>query len=588
MSGEVGAEETDDMPSDARLPPSLDDLRQRAQWHLLHLAGGLLVAPTLAFAVFYGLNGRWGLAVTEAIGSVCLFALYVEGRRRGDPVFGLLGMALVTWALLASVVVQHGGLHSPALMWMTLLSPLLMLAGGRLGLVVAALTIVFVAGLYVAHSRSWLPVVADVPLAQRAISAVLITTLFGVFAWYSLKWRNRLARELSEARDAAIQAERRQGRFIASLNHEIRTPINALATGARLLARLDLAEEQQSLVKAMERSADHLLILVNDVLDHARLEEGQVQLEAIEFSLRDLVRGVIQMFMPSARSKGLALTQTIADAVPDAWVGDPTRLRQVLTNLLSNAVKFTTQGDVRLSVSSLAHGDADQWLVLEVRDTGPGMSPSVQERLFIPYQQGDASVSRHHGGTGLGLSICRELVTLMRGSIAVESAPGSGSLFRVTLPLRTVDGDPARRSAPPRALPGTLAGSVRVMLVEDDPVNRTIMEAALKHLGAQVLTAEDGQHALDQLPQARVDVVLMDCQMPGLDGFTVTRRWREREAELGRQRVAIIALTGETCPDIRQACIAAGMDDYLAKPVSAKDLAAMISHWTIDASVPRV
>lgn len=542
---------------------------------------------TLAFAVFYGLNGRWGLAVTEATASAGLLALYAEGRRRSDPVFGLLGMALVIWAVLAMVVVQHGGLHSPALMWMTLLSPLLMLAGARLGLAVAALTIAFVSALYVAHSQAWLPVVADVPLAQRAISAALITALFGVFAWYSLKWRNRLARELSEARDAAIQAERRQGRFIASLNHEMRTPINALAAGTQLLARLDLAQEQQTLVKAMERSVDHLLILINDVLDHARLEEGQVRLEAIEFSLRDLASGVIQMFTPAARSKGLGLTLAIADALPDAWVGDPTRLRQVLANLVSNAVKFTAQGEVGLIVSSLAQGDSAPLLLFEVRDTGPGMPRSVQERLFIPYEQGDASISRHHGGTGLGLSICRELVTLMKGSIAVESAPGSGSLFRVAVPLRSVDRDPAQRPGPSHAEPAKLSGSVRVMLVEDDPVNRTIMEAALKDLGAHVLTAENGEHALDQLPLARVDLILMDCQMPGMDGFTVTRRWREREVELGRPRVPILALTGETCPEIRQACIAAGMDDYLAKPVSRKDLTAMMSHWTIEAPADR-
>ncbi|CAG1019929.1 two-component system, sensor histidine kinase [Burkholderiaceae bacterium] len=566
----------------AALPPSLEDLRQRAQWRLLHLAGGLLVTPTLAFAVFYGLNGRWGLAVTEAIAAVSLLALYAEGRRRRDPAFGLRGMALVTWVLLAMVIVQHGGLHSPALMWMILLSPLLMLAGARLGLVIAGLTIVFVAGLFVAHYQGWLPVAYAVPLAQRALSAVLITTLFGVFAWYSLKWRNRFARELSEARDAAIQAERRQARFIASLNHEIRTPINALAAGARLLARRDLEEEQQSVVKAMERSADHLLILVNDVLDHARLEEGQVQLEAIEFSLRDLLRGVVEMFMPAARSQGIGLTLAISDPLPDVWVGDPTRLRQVLTNLLSNAVKFTVRGDVQLRVHSLAQGESDPLLLIEVKDTGPGMSRAVQERLFVPYQQGDASIARHHGGTGLGLSICRELVTLMKGTIAVESAPGSGSLFRVAVPLRTVGAEATEGAPPPRTLPVELSGSVRVMLVEDDPVNRMIMEATLRDLGAQVLSAEGGQHALDQLPQARVDVILMDCQMAGMDGFTATRRWRERETELGCPRVPVIALTGDTHPEARQACIAAGMDDYLAKPVSASDLTAMIAHWTAD------
>jgi signal transduction histidine kinase/ActR/RegA family two-component response regulator len=499
---------------------------------------------------------------------------------RRNPGLGLYGMALVTWVLLALIVVQHGGLLSPALMWLTLLSPLLMLAASAWqGLIVGAMTIAFVAGLYLAQSVGWLPVVAETPLAQRALSAGLITTLFGVFAWYSLRWRNRLTRELSEARDDAIQAKRRQGRFIANLNHEIRTPMNALAVGARLLTRLDLEEEQQSLIKAMERSADHVLSLVNDVLDHARLEEGQVRLEAIEFSVRDLVRGAVEIFTPAARSKRIELTPSMAELLPDVWVGDPTRLRQVLANLLSNAVKFTKNGEVQLRVSSSAQRDSGALLQFEVKDTGSGMSPSVQERLFTPYEQGDASIARHHGGTGLGLSICLELVNLMNGTITVESARGSGSVFRVAVPLRVVEADALERSLLPGTNPVTLHGPVRVMLVEDDPVNRMIMEAALRDLGAQVLTAKDGQQALDQLPQIQVDLVLMDCQMPGMDGFTAARLWRERETGVGDRHLPIIALTGETDLESRDACAAAGMDDYLAKPVSARDLTAMLARW---------
>ena len=563
----------------APLPPTLEVQRQHVLWRLTHLAAVLLTAPILAYAAFYWLSDRPALAITEALSAVGVLAVYGEGWRRRDPGLGLHGMALVTWILLALVVVQHGGLLSPALLWLTLLSPLLMFAGAWQGILVGGLTIAFVAGLYFAQSAGWLPVVAETPMAQRALSAGLITLLFGVFAWYSLRWRNRLAQELSKARDDAIRAKRRQCRFIANLNHEIRTPMNALVTGARLLARLDLEDEQQSLVKAMERSADHLLSLANDVLDHARLEEGQVRLEAIEFSVRDLVRSAVEMFTPAAGSKRIELTLSADASLSDVWIGDPTRLRQVLINLLSNAVKFTTDGEVKLRVSSHTQRDVGPLLLFEVTDTGTGMSPSVQERLFTPYEQGDASIARHHGGTGLGLSICRELVNLMNGTITVESTPGSGTVFRVAVALRVVDAEARERSALPGTNSVTLSRSVRVMLVEDDPVNRTIMEAALKDLGAQVLSAKDGQHALDQLPQSQVDVVLMDCHMPGMDGFSAARLWREREAELGYRRLPIIALTGETHPGSRQACIAAGMDDYLAKPASARDLTAMLARW---------
>jgi CheY-like chemotaxis protein len=270
----------------------------------------------------------------------------------------------------------------------------------------------------------------------------------------------------------------------------------------------------------------------------------------------------------------------VTEGLPDGWIGDPTRLRQVLCNLLSNSIKFTPpHGRVVLSVAGAATEDGASAVCFEVADSGPGITADAQVRLFHPYGQGDASIARRFGGTGLGLSICKELLSLMQGSIEVESQAGAGSTFRVVVPLSRAS-DEARQLAATESVPqAKLPPDLKVMLVEDDPVNQVVMEAVLRDLGVQVVTAGSGEQALDLLEQRAVDLVLMDCHLPNMDGLTTTRDWRGREAQLQRQRVPVIGLTGDVYRGAREACLAAGMDDYLAKPASRDEIGSALARW---------
>jgi CheY-like chemotaxis protein len=261
-------------------------------------------------------------------------------------------------------------------------------------------------------------------------------------------------------------------------------------------------------------------------------------------------------------------------------MGDPTRLRQVLCNLLSNSIKFTpAHGNVVLRVASAPTPEGGCTVCFEVTDSGPGITAEAQMRLFQPYGQGDASISRRFGGTGLGLSICKELLRLMKGSIEVESQPGAGSTFRVAVPLARAGRAGRRVTSTEAAGQANLPADLKVLLVEDDIVNQTVMEAVLRDLGVQVLTADSGEQALDLLEQRAVDLVLMDCHLPGIDGLTTTRHWRGEEARLRRPRVPVIGLTGDVYSGAREACLAAGMDDYLTKPASRDDIGAVLARW---------
>jgi hypothetical protein len=288
------------------------------------------------------------------------------------------------------------------------------------------------------------------------------------------------------------------------------------------------------------------------------------------------------MFAAQAEANQLALSLDLTSEPADAWVGDPTRLRQVLCNLLSNSIKFTPpHGRVVLRVTSAATPEGGSALSFEVVDNGPGITADAQLRLFQPYGQVDSSISRRFGGTGLGLAICKELLGLMNGSIEVESRPGAGSTFRVDVPLQRADrqGQPSTST---ESMGGpSLPSGLKVLLVEDDPVNQIVMEAVLHDLGVEVLTAGSGAQALALLEQSAVDLVLMDCRMPEMDGLTTTRHWRDKEARLQRSRVPVIGLTGDVYAGAREACLAAGMDDYLTKPASRADLGAALARWAV-------
>jgi signal transduction histidine kinase/ActR/RegA family two-component response regulator len=566
------------------VPGSPVGIQLKLTWRLLRLTFWASAGTALLYMLVSFWHGRLALALIDGVALGAFATAYRLSIRLGRPEAGLQALACIGWLTVAITITMHGGLRSPAIAWIVVLAPLLMLAGLRLALTMTVATVVLIAGLYVAEVSGWTPPYLEVPLLQRAVSAVLLACLFAVAAWYSLRWRTRLAAELEAARDDAIEANRLKGRFIANLNHEIRTPMNALLAGAQLLDRHPMEDEQRTLLQAVQHSADHLLALVNDVLDYERLEAGEVRLDAIEFSLRELTGSAIGMFAAQAEAKPLSLSLDLMERLPDVWIGDPTRLRQVLCNLLSNSIKFTpAHGRVVLRVADAATPEKGSAVCFEVVDSGPGIPADALGRLFRPYGQGDASIARRFGGQGLGLSICKELLALMNGSIDVESQLGAGSTFRVSVPLVRAPREGQRVTANDSMNQANPPADLNVMLVEDDPVNQVVMEAVLRDLGVQVLTADGGEKALDLFAQNAVDLVLMDCHMPGMDGLATTRRWRDMEARLQRPRVAVIGLTGDVYSGAREACLEAGMDDYLTKPASRADIGAVLARWAPEA-----
>ena len=376
--------------------------------------------------------------------------------------------------------------------------------------------------------------------------------------------------ELEEARDAAEHASLAKGRFLAHMSHEIRTPMNGVLGVMDLLARTRLQPLQQRYLDLIRSSAEMLLRVINDVLDLSRIESGRVAIQEETFDLHRLCDELTGLARLEAQAKGLELTMKIDPRVP-RWVeGDPPRLRQVLGNLIGNAVKFTERGTVKLTVAPM---ELESWIRFRVVDTGMGMNQQTLEKLFQPFEQGDSSTQRRFGGTGLGLVIAQRVVESAGGLISVKSTLGKGSTFLVDLPL------PSSEEPSQPFIAGTLSlrEGTRILLVEDDAINRLVAATNFEDLGAEVVLAEDGETALELLSSASFDLVFMDCQLPGLDGYEVTRRWREREN--ADQRLPIIALTAHAVEGERERCLAAGMDEFLTKPLRRGDLQRVLEPW---------
>ncbi len=398
--------------------------------------------------------------------------------------------------------------------------------------------------------------------------------------------RRQAAEEL--AREACARAEAASGaksEFLATMSHELRTPLNGVIGNADLLLDGPLGPPQREAVETIRASADHLLSIISGILDFARIEAGRVDLEREPFGLRAVVQETARMFAAQAQARGLALRCDIGPDVPERGVGDPVRLRQILINLLGNAIKFTERGAVALRVAVLTREPEHVRLRFEVEDTGVGIAPEAQALLFEAFTQADASHARRYGGTGLGLAICRRLARLMDGDVQVASAPGEGSTFWFTAriglaPGTAEDPDVAPSVAPAAEPPPAPEAGVprpRVLLVEDNPVNQRVAGGLLRRLGCDVALADSGRAGIEACLAASFDLVFMDCQMPDLDGLAATREIRRREG--GRRRTPIVALTANAVAGDRESCLAAGMDDYLSKPVRRDDLAVVLERW---------
>ncbi|MEM7587380.1 MAG: ATP-binding protein [Acidobacteriota bacterium] len=391
----------------------------------------------------------------------------------------------------------------------------------------------------------------------------------------------RVYAEVEALRQSEREAERAnqaKSEFLANMSHEIRTPMSGILGASELLMKESLAPHARELGDIIRSSASALLGIIDSILDFSKIESGRLELEQAELPLRRTIDGVVDLLRPRALDKGIELEVELAEDLPEWVAGDALRLRQILLNLIGNGVKFTQQGRVVLRVEREPTARDDLWLRFTVEDTGIGMTPEVIEQLFSPFTQADTSTTREFGGTGLGLAISQKLARMMGGRISVDSEPGVGSTFSFAACFQRVAEAPIAEPTEARPCKRKASGRFRILLAEDNPIIQLVVTEQLTALGSTVRRATTGREALALLEREAFDLVLMDCQMPELDGYQATRRIRQREIG-GGQHLPVIALTAHAMAGDREKCLAAGMDDHLPKPFTEAQLLAVLDRW---------
>jgi PAS domain S-box-containing protein len=447
------------------------------------------------------------------------------------------------------------------------------------------------------------PIVDEAAVTGEATGAVI--------TFNDITERKRIEDDLAVAHAQAMEASRLKSEFLANMSHEIRTPMNGVIGMTGLLFTTTLNAEQREYAEAISQSAESLLTVINDILDFSKIEAGKIDIEVIDFDLRVVVEEAAKLVAPKADEKDLELAVMVDPQMSMSMRGDPGRIRQILINMLGNAVKFTDKGEVILRVRKESEHGASVGVRFEVADTGIGIDAAHQARLFESFIQADASTTRRFGGTGLGLAICKKLVERMGGQVGVVSEAGKGSTFWFTLTLETgtralggqapsrgalqdirvlvLDDNKTNRAdeSTEAAIPEGVrysfaevarASRARLLVVDDNPVNQRVAVRMLEKMGHVVDIADDGVGALAAMGRVKYDAVLMDCQMPVMDGFAATREVRRREGS--SRHTVIIAMTAGAMAGDQDKCLAAGMDAYLSKPVKADKLAAMVTRWT--------
>jgi signal transduction histidine kinase len=468
-----------------------------------------------------------------------------------------------------------------------------MLTGARQYLLIATLVIGFLfclAGLAIIRSRVIVPLeqlaATVAQIGEQGHPAARVELTRGAHEFRTLSASiNAMLHQLEQQqamqrdRDAAVEGNRLKSEFLATMSHEIRTPMNGVLGMCELLQRTDLDARQRHLADTILRSARSLLDILNDILDFSKIEAGRLELDATAFSPAEIVQTTAAPFVAAAQAKGLESVVRIESGVPSQLIGDPVRLRQVLNNLLSNAVKFTANGSIGISCAlAKVEGDKAE-LRFAVSDTGIGVAASSRERVFEPFAQAESSTTRRFGGTGLGLAIVRRLVTLMGGQIELRSEPGVGTTFTFTIVFDRAPDQAAQRSALSEGATGpriSLALAPAVLLAEDNAVNREVLTEMLQHIGCHVTAVENGAQVLSAVATRSFDAILMDCQMPVMDGHTAAKELRALERATHQEPTFIIAITADATAENRRRCFDAGMDTVITKPVTQARLRELI------------
>jgi signal transduction histidine kinase/CheY-like chemotaxis protein len=573
------------IPADLQQADPLALRRERLMARFLLVALPFPLLAALLDVVALRDGSALALAVRLAIhaisigGMLATIPLLRAGRSQLVGQFG----SLLAYAAVAGVIYASGGAQSPALVWMIAVPVIaLMFVGPWAGLSWATLCTATIAAFYAASALGW-------PLpsgpAKHALEAglsnlVLMLGLMLVMVRLYDRESERALIELSRIRDRAQQASRAKGEFLANTSHEIRTPLTAILGYADLL--LDGADEsidrerQRDMLRTIRRNGEHLGRVLNDVLDFSRIEAGRLEIERRRVALAELLADVHDLMDVQASAKGLAFDLELRPDLPASITTDPTRLRQVLVNLVGNAIRFTERGCIQLIAARIPSAVVDG-VVIEVRDTGSGMTDEQLTRIFEPFTQADASTTRTHGGTGLGLSIARNLVELMGGTLSVSSAPERGSGFCIELPTGEESPLAAEADLEAESVDLRIPAGTRVLVAEDGVDNQRLIRLLLERAGCVVELAANGDAALVRVEAAGrdgFDAVLMDIQMPIRDGYATTRELRRRGfAE------PIIALTAHAMADERTRCLEAGCDAYLTKPIDrAALIASLVRH----------